>query len=270
MIAHDFIYVRPDTKEEAAKLYRDFASRNIAAHYYGGGSEIITMCRAGSITPGAVIDLKSIPECNALCLQDDHLVIGGCATLRQIKDSKLFPLLGLICGRIADHTNQCRITLGGNLCSTIIYRETAQALLIAEGNVVLMGPSGLRTLPMAEAFSRRMLLEPGEFLLQARIPKNFLGRPYFHVKKTSGEKIDYPLVSVSAMRCAHGMRIAISGYYPYPFRNSALESAFNDKRDVQTLSDFLTEPPISDYQGSSEYRRFVLAQTLAQMMEVTD
>lgn len=267
MIAHDFIYARPDTKEEATQLYSDFARQNIAAMYYGGGSEIITMCRAGSIAPGAVIDLKRISECNALRLMGGGLTIGGCVTLREIKDSKCFPLLGTICGRIADHTNQCRITLGGNLCASIIYRETAQALLIAEAEILLFGPGGFRTLRVAEAFDKRMRLTPGEFFLQARIPAGFIDRPYFHVKKTGSEKIDYPLISVSAMRCEEGMRIAISGYTPYPFRDTGLEAAFNKRQDARTLPDCLSEPPIGDYQGSSEYRRFVLAQTLARMME---
>ena len=31
---------------------------------------------------------------------------GAACTLNQIKESKLFPLLSLACGRIADHTNQ--------------------------------------------------------------------------------------------------------------------------------------------------------------------
>jgi len=139
VIAQDFAYLQPDTKEEAVELFQEYAN----PLYYGGGSEIITMCRAGDLRPAAVIDLKGIPEAGRLGLCGDALVIGGCVSLRQIKDSRLFPLLSAICGRIADHTNQCRITLGGNLCGAIRYRETALALLLTDADIVLFGLDGM-------------------------------------------------------------------------------------------------------------------------------
>jgi len=269
MIAQDFAYAQPDTPEQAVALYQEFA-RHL---YYGGGSEIITMCRAGVISPGGVIDLKQIPQANVLGIAGDSLVIGGCVPLRAIKDSGLFPLLGLICGRIADHTNQCRITLGGNLCGAIIYRETALALLLTDAEVMLFGPGGERTVPVHAVFDGRMRLQPGEFVLQARIPTAFLGFPFVHVKRTAGEKIDYPLLSLSAIACPEGMRFALSGLLPYPFRSTEMEKALNGRsmsRD-QRLDDALTRlpgPPVTDYQGSGEYRRFVLRQTLGQALEV--
>ncbi|MCL2810458.1 MAG: FAD binding domain-containing protein, partial [Clostridia bacterium] len=169
MIARDFAYAQPDTAEQAVALHQEYAQ----AFYYGGGSEIITMCRAGVVAPDAVIDLKQIPEMNVLGVQNGFLVIGGCVPLRAIKDSGLFPLLGLVCGRIADHTNQCRITLGGNLCGTIAYRETVLALLLTDAEVVLFGPKGGRIMSIhaiLDAPVGRLRLEPGEFVLQVCIP----------------------------------------------------------------------------------------------------
>ncbi|MCL1965419.1 MAG: FAD binding domain-containing protein [Firmicutes bacterium] len=269
MIARNFAYLQPDTKEQAAAFYQEFAE----PFYYGGGSEIITMCRAGDIAPDAVIDLKRIPEANVLRLEGDALVIGGCVPLRAIGDSGLFPLLKLVCGRIADHTNQCRITLGGNLCGTIQYRETALALLLADALVVLFGPGGARAVSIHEAFDERMRLLHGEFVLQARIPAQALFLPYVHVKKTAGEKIDYPLVSLSALACGDGVRVALSGLLPYPFRSRAMEDALSNRsesreRRVQNAIQCLPAMPMADYQGSAEYRQFVLRQTLAAMMEV--
>ncbi len=142
MIPLDWVYCRPDTLAEAASAYVDFLKKGLSPVYYGGGSEIITMSRAGSIQPGAVVDLKGIPECLELKRDADKLIIGTANSLSQISESKLFPLLGTAAGRIADHTNQCRITLGGNLCATIIYRETSLPLLLCDAKVVLCGPKG--------------------------------------------------------------------------------------------------------------------------------
>lgn len=271
MIAGSFVYAQPDTKEQAVALYQEYAN----SFYYSGGSEIITMCRFGNIAPGAVIDLKKIPETNILCIRDDHLVIGSCVTLRAIKDSELFPLLGKICGRIADHTNQCRITIGGNMCGTIIYRETVQALLLTDAKVEIFGKNGLQLKSIHSVFNERMRLEPGEFVLRVYISKRYLKTPFNHVKKTSAEKIDYPLLSIAALSCPEGMRFAVSGLFAYPFRSKDLEGAFNNQSasKTQRLQDSLScipGPFIADYQGSAEYRRFVFKQTLAAMMEVTE
>jgi len=275
MIAFDFAYAQPDTMEQAIALHRAY-DRPL---YYGGGSEIIVMCRAGSIAPDAVIDLKRIPEANALYIEGDdqseHLVVGGCVSLRAIKDSGLFPLLGLICGRIADHTNQCRITLGGNLCGTIAYRETVLALLLTDADIVLFGSNGLRVTSVHAAFDGRMRMEPDEFVLQARIPASFLRLRFAHVKKTAGEKIDYPLISVSAIACPDGTRFALSGLLTHPFRDLEMEKALNDRsasrdRRVQSALACLPGEIVADYQGSAEYRRFVLWKTLEAALEALE
>lgn len=268
---NSFAYARPDSVEQAIVLHNEF-SRPL---YYSGGSEIITMHRAGAIAPDALIDLKHIPETHALMIEGDHLVIGSCVTLREIKDSNLFPLLGTICGRIADHTNQCRITLGGNLCATIIYRETAQAMLLADAEAAIAGLGGVRTAPFQDVFQSRMQLQPGEFLLRVRIPRAYLQLPFSHIKKTSSEKIDYPLISLSAIRSNEGVRFAFSGLYDHPMRSLALERAINnrnlDKNErLESALGSLPGPILADYQASSEYRRFVLKQTLAATMEVFD
>lgn len=272
MIAHDFIYYRPDTLREAADVFSQLQSQGKTVLYYGGGSEIITMCRADSIRPDAVIDIKSIPECTELFPEGQTLRIGSACTLNQISTSKLFPLLGLACGRIADHTNQCRITLGGNLCGTILYRETSLPLLLADADITLLGPAGERTVPFPSAFDGRMQLRPGELIVQLCIPAWALSARHFHVKKTANEKIDYPLVSASALCKDNQLRLGFSGICSYPFRSQPIETLINDRTKtiderVEQLPALLPEPPRSDREGSAEYRLFVLRNTLRALLE---
>lgn len=272
MIAHDFLYCRPDTLQEAAEAFPQLKADGLSPIYYGGGSEIITMCRAGSIRPGAVIDLKSIPECLVLEARPDKLILGAAVTLNSIKESKLFPLLGKACGRVADHTNQCRITLGGNLCGTIIYRETSLPLLLSDADAVLFGPKGMRTVAFSDVFRQRMQLFPGEFAVQIHVPVWALNARYFHIKKTAQEKIDYPLVNVTAMERDGFLRVACSGACPFPFRSIAMEQALNNgsasREDrVQAASNFLPSPALTDVEGSGDYRLFVLRRTLLNLLE---
>lgn len=272
MIPFDFVYCRPGTLMEAYEAYTLLRMEGKEPVYYAGGSEIITMCRAGSIKPAAVIDIKRIPECTLFAAGDEGLHIGAACTLNQIKESKLFPLLGLCCGRIADHTNQCRITLGGNLCGTIIYRETSLPLLLSEARISLFGGGGMRTVPFQKVFHGRMRLEPGEFVVQVHVPGWALKAPWFHVKHTANEKIDYPVVTAAALWKDGIMWIAFSGVCSHPFRSLKMEEVLNDcskpvSDRVEAAARLLPEEPYSDAEASGEYRLFVLKNVLQELLE---
>ena len=272
MIPFIFSYYRPDTIKEATDIYSKLQSEGKAVVYFAGGSEIITLCRTSSIQPDAVIDIKNIPECMSLSFDGDKLNIGSVCTLNQIKESKLFPLLGLACGRIADHTNQCKITLGGNICGTIIYRETSLPLLISDADITLCCNDGERTVPFQEIFNKRIVLKPGEIVIQVHIPEWALHARYFHIKETANEKIDYPLVSIAAIQKDDKLRFAFSGVCSYPFRSEKIESILNDKtlsyEERANISvESLPEEAHNYVEGSNNYRIFVFKNTLQNILK---
>ena len=164
MIPFDIVYVRPGTVREAADAYRQLDADGQAPVYYGGGSELISMARLGNAAFGAVIDLKSIPECRVLETDGDSLLLGSAVTLGELVRSGLFPLLGKTAGRIADRTMQNRITLGGNLAATIIYRETVLPLLLSDAALTTAGIGGLSTQQVSRLFRERLMLPKGDFM----------------------------------------------------------------------------------------------------------
>ncbi|MGI6161485.1 MAG: FAD binding domain-containing protein [Christensenellales bacterium] len=272
MIPFDFIYCRPKTLEEAVTTYTQLEKEGKKAVYYAGGSEIITMCRAGTIRPGAVIDIKHIPDCKVLSADGEALHLGAACTLNKIKESRLYDLLRLSCGRIADHTNQCRITLGGNLCGTIIYRETSLPLLVSDATVTLYGPQGQRNLTFESIFDGRARLKKGEMIVKVDVPLWAMKARHFHVKRTQNEKIDYPLISVAAIWKEDFLRVAFSGVCQYPFRSEKIEAALNDRavscaERAEMAAGLLPKEPLSDAKGSGEYRLFVLKNTLEALLE---
>ncbi len=272
MIPFDFIYCRPQTLQEAADAWRMLQAERKNALYYAGGSEIITLCRVGAIRPDAVIDVKCIPELTKISRDDAFLHIGACCTLNQIKESNFYKLLGLACGRIADHTNQCRITLGGNLCGTIIYRETSLPLLLCDASVTLSTPDKERIRPLQSIFGEKMKLLPGELLTGVHIPAWALTAPYAHIKKAANEKIDYPLVSIAALRKDGVLRAAFSGICSHPFRCEAIESVLNDNTlspaaRAERAAALLPAPPVNDAEASEKYRLFVFQNTIRELLE---
>ena len=275
MIPFDFDYYRPDTIGEADEIYKELDFQRKKPLYYSGGSEIISMARAGSINTKAVIDLKAIPECNMLEFQGNMLVIGSSVTLSKISESKLFPLLGLACGRIADHTMQCKITLGGNIAGTIIYKEAILPLLLSDCNVIITSNGQLKKLPIQDVFNKSLQLSKGDFIVQFIINKEYTSLPYAHIKKTKNEKIDYPLISLSALKKENRIRLAMSGVCSFPFRSYLIEDDLNNlsKSCPDRASDVLSHLPsyvLNDVTGSDGYRKFVLRDTLINIMKTLE
>lgn len=267
MIPFDFAYYRPDSLLEAVEAFRDLTTQKMEPLYYGGGTEIITLAQANNLMTQAVIDLKKIPECNVLELRNNHLIIGSCVTLTRITESKIFPLLVKACGRIADHTVQGKITLGGNISGTIIYRETVLPLLLTDSEAIIMGEDGPRQVPFNQIFSKRLDLKRGEFLVQVIIDQKYLHLPYVHVKKTKNEKIDYPLVSLAAIKKDDYIRVGFSGVCAFPFRSLQLEEVLNNKdlsledRINRALTK-LPAPILDNIDASAKFREYVLKNTL--------
>lgn len=271
MITFDFEYYRPTSVDQAVQLFQHLDQTGKKPRYYGGGTEIISMGRMDNISAGSVIDIKEIPECRVLEIKEDHLVIGAGVTLTRIHESNIFPLLAQTGARVADHTVQNKITLGGNLCGTIIYREAVLPLLLADAEIIVAGPQGKKALPISQIFDQRMKLQRGEMIVQVKVFKPFLSYPYIHVKRTRQDKIHYPLVTICAMQADDKIRAAFSGVCPFPFRSNEMEKELNkssmpvEQRVDQAIE--LTPAGLpDDLEGSSAYRKFVMKNLLTSIV----
>lgn len=271
MIAFDFEYYKPNFIEEAVNTFSKLESEGKDPLYYGGGTEIISMARMGNLKMGAVIDIKGISECNILGFQGNQLLVGAAVTLTQIAESNLFPLLGKTSKRVADHTIQGKVTLGGNIAATIIYREAVLPLLLCDAQIIAAGKNGTRIVPISEVFNQELKLPKDEFLVQFIIDKDYVSLPYGHVKKVRHDKIDYPLVTSAALKKDGRIRIAFSGVCSFPFRSLELENELNNtnvkvEERINNAMSCLPDQIMSDLLGSSEYRGFVLKNIMSTMI----
>lgn len=272
MISFDFEYYKPTTIEEAISLFVELESQNKEPLYYSGGTEIISMSRMNDIFTKAVIDIKEIPECNIFEVQDNKLVIGSAVTLTKICEANLFPLLARVSRYTADHTSRNKITLGGNICGKIPYRETMLPFLICDSQVVIAGKDGKKALPVSEIFDRKLKLNKGELLVQVITDSIYLDLPYESIKRTKQERIDYPLISIAAIKIGNMIKIGLSGLCAFPFRSLEIEKILNDNNTSieEKINNVLNHIPYSilnDIQGSSEYRKFVLKNMLSDTLE---
>lgn len=264
MLAFDFDYYLPDTINEAVDIYESVRKEGKTPLYYGGGTEIISMGRVFNVKPDAVIDYKNITECRGAGTDGRAIFFGSAATLNDIIESKLYPLLGLAAGRIADHTVRCKMTLGGNLAGTIYYHETLPPLLLADSTVYLAGPSGMRQAPLIDILNSKNGLSPGELIVRISLDKKFASLPYIHVKKSKIEKIGYPLITFFAIYDEGILNAAVSGMCDYPFRFESIDIK-NDRSPgdlARQLAERIPRPVLDDIGGCSAYRDFVFKKTL--------
>lgn len=271
MIPFDFEYYRPDSIQEAMKLFQQLDKEGKKPLYYGGGTEIITFGRSQRIRTKAVIDIKDIPECNVCEWKDDKLFLGATLTITDVQEAQVFPLLGETAGRAADRTARNKITIGGNVAGRIRYREAVLPFLLADSTFVIAGIEGIKHVPVHQAFRKTLQLQKGEFLVQIITDQRYVTAPYYSVKKRQLEKIDYPLVTVAAIKYGDEIRMACSGLCAFPFRSFMIEVALNNKhipleKRIERALTYIPAPVLDDIRGSRAYRTFVFQYVLYDML----
>lgn len=275
MIAFDFEYYKPNSLKEAVNRYKEAHLANQKAIYFSGGTEFITFARKGRSHADVVIDLKAIAECHRLEMDGNELVIGAAMSLNEIAESNYFPLLGDISKRIADHTSRNKITIGGNINSHLMYKETILALLLTDAQVEIIGESGKKRLPLEKIYKEKIQLKGGELLSQIRIPRENLQLPFAFMKRTKFSAVGYPVVSIASVLKDGEIRMAFSGLCAAPFRSKQMEKTLNQlslpvEARIQQVVEEIPAPIIDDVNGSARYREFIAAQLIQQMMDVLE
>lgn len=109
-------YQRPLTTSAAAELLA--AS---GAHPLGGGTDLLVTMREGIVRPSEVVDLRGLPDADAITWgEDGSLKLGAAVRIATIaSDPRIreqFPALAIACDAVGSPALRNMGTLGGNLC----------------------------------------------------------------------------------------------------------------------------------------------------------
>jgi xanthine dehydrogenase molybdenum-binding subunit len=248
-------YHRPETTAEALQAKQDHRH----SVYLSGGTEILTRARERRLKPGALVDLMGIPELRELKSGNRGQRFGATLRLNELAEQKSYPLLARACGGIADHTVRNSITLGGNIAGKLPYREALLPFLLVETTVHLESPAGPREVPLREIFSKRLHLQADELILALSVPSRLPDR-WFYSRHTADSRVDYPLMTLCAVRDRDGVRCALGGFAPYPL---VLDQVGTVREGLDTLG----AQAVTDLRGSGEYRVALLEMTLDQALQ---
>lgn len=274
MVPFNLLYYRPDTIPEALDLYQRLRREHRNPAFYGGGTEILTRTRIQDAHFDAVIDLKGIPELKVHQQCQNALKFGAALSLTDLADENLWPLLTATVDRVADHTSRGQITLGGNLFSTLPYREAMLPFLIMDSaQATVASPTGIHTDRFQDLYDQSMKVKPGEFLIAITVDGQEAQSQGFRSRKmTRIDWIDYPLVTIALSRRDNDqMRAAFSGWTRYPFVSGRVNKILSSpsktaSERAQDAIQHMPMPALSDIHGSKKYREFVAQYTLAQML----
>jgi aerobic carbon-monoxide dehydrogenase medium subunit len=263
-----FDYHAPRTIEQAVDLLARYGGE---AKVLAGGQSLMPMLNFRLARPAALVDVNRISE--LAYLREDHgtLAFGALTRQRTIEFSPLvarrLPLLREATRWVGHLPIRSRGTIGGSLAHADPSAEYPAVLTALDGEVVVQGPRGRRTLKPAGLFETYLTtrLAPDELLVEVRLPAAPAGAGYAF-EEFARRHGDFALVGIAASivrdgsRCT-AARLAAAGAGPVPVRLRAAEEIL--QRDglgdaaLEAASARAAElvEPDSDVHASAAYRR---------------
>jgi carbon-monoxide dehydrogenase medium subunit len=234
-----------------------------------GGHSLIPLMRIRLAAPTALIDLGKLDNLRYIREDGDHLAIGALTRHREIHFNELVNehcgILSYAAGLLGDPSVQHRGTIGGVLAHGDPAGDMPSVMCALEGELVIQGPEGERTVPALEFFKDYLFtdLEPQEVVTEVRVPK--LGsNTGWSYKKFSRRSQDWAVVGVAAVveksdGNIDSARIGLTSMGSTPLRASAAEQALTGASSDQIAeaanSADEDTSPASDDAASAEFRR---------------
>jgi carbon-monoxide dehydrogenase medium subunit len=239
------------------------------ARLLAGGHSLIPLMRLRLAAPTTLIDLGRLDDLRYVRDDGDHLAIGALTHHREILNNELVNehcgILGYTAGLLGDPSVQHRGTIGGTLAHGDPAGDMPSVICALEGELVVKGPDGERTVPALEFFKDYLFtdLEPQEVVTEVRVPKlgSTTGWSY---KKFSRRSQDWAVVGVAAVverdnGSISSARIGLTSMGSTPIRASAVEEALSGASadQVAEAANSADEgtSPASDDAASAEFRR---------------
>ncbi|MDA0264311.1 MAG: xanthine dehydrogenase family protein subunit M [Chloroflexi bacterium] len=270
-----FEFVSPSSIEEAVKV---LASNGNKARIMAGGTDMLVQMRAGRRTAPLVVDIKGIPELNAVSYDASKgLTLGAAVPLYKIYQDKTlaaaYPGLMDAASLIGGIQIQGRATIGGNICNAAPSGDAIPVVIALGGTCTIAGPNGTRELAAEDVCTApgRNALEDGEIMVSISFPapKDKSGASYLRFIPRNEMDIAVAGVGSSVQLDASGQnfvsaRISLASVAPTPvFAKEAGDSLAGkpvSEESIQQASELAqaAAKPISDMRGTIRQRTHLI------------
>ena len=233
MFAADFEYRKAGSIAEAVQLLSD----NPGAKLLAGGHSLIPLMRFRLARPEVVIDIGGIANLRGITVDGDTINIRALTTHAEIAASadvqRSNGLLAEAAGGIGDPAVRNRGTIGGNLAHADPASDWATVLTALGATVSAQGPSGSRTIAVADlvedAFTT--VLAEDELITTVSVPVLAANQRAEYAKMAHPASF-YAVVGGAVVVTMDGDRctaasVAVGGLTPRPVKAPAVEQALS-------------------------------------------
>ena len=270
----------PKTLKEALRLQ---ANEQTRGKLLAGGTDLMVQWAAGVPIPERATSLWNLPELCTIEVFPDFIEIGSGVTHAFLRDCtqihRHLPALITAATSVGANQIQTRGTLGGNAANASPAGDTAPALLVTGGSVLLASLEGTREVPLNLFWTgyRKIEARPDEIILAFRLPKRGKAAERFRKIGTRQAQAISKVMAASRIRVTHGYvesaAIALGSIAPTPVRLMAVEEFLAGKKLTPALVDEAekiaqtTVQPIADIRSSAEYRRWASGRLVRDALE---
>jgi CO/xanthine dehydrogenase FAD-binding subunit len=268
-----FDYASPRSVSEAVGLLASHPGARLLA----GGTDLLVQLRAGRKETDYVVDLKRIPELNAIDYDPQRgLTLGAAVPCYRIYGdsavSRNYAALAEVAALIGGTQIQGRASIGGNLCNAAPSADSIPLLIAMGARCRIAGTKGTREIAVEDfcIAPGRTVLEAGELLVSLHLPppKPHSGARYLRFIPRNEMDIAVAGAGVEVVLengTFRSARIALASVAPTPlFVREAGEGLAGkpvNEAGIAAAADAARSAakPITDMRGTAEYRRHLCA-----------
>jgi len=241
-----------------------------------GGTATILMMKTGLFRPARLVSLRGI-EAEHRGIEESvggGVRIGAMATLvsleRSVAVAEAAPVITQTLRTLSNVRVRNVATLGGHLAHADPHMDLPPVLIALGASLTVTGPSGARSLEVADLFSGYLetTLEPGELIIEIDIPPQGSRRATY-LKCTTRSADDWPALGLAVSLETDGdairdARVVVGAATETPRRlagaEAALTGAVIDPAVLRRAGDAAADEAEieADAQGSAAYKRELL------------
>ena len=267
-----FDYVAPRTVAEAVD---HLARHGRDARVLAGGQSLVRLMNTRLATPAVVVDINRVEGLDAIAVENGSVRIGALARQRAAELSDVVrtaaPLFAEAGTHVAHPSVRRRGTVVGSIAFADPSAELPAALLALDGEAIVSGPDGERTVAAADLFTGAFAtsLAPGELITAVRVPRETAPRSGSAWVEVSRRHGDLPVCGAGAVvtlddgGAIASARVALCGVGATPVRATAVEEALTGTEPADEAISRAADragrdlDPPSDPHGSADFRRHV-------------
>ncbi len=276
-VLKEFGYFDPSKVDDAVSILGELGSRIMIL---AGGTDLLNQMKLRQVNPELLLSLINIRELEHI-RYDKGLKIGALTSITAIRESEIIRngFISLYDAAEWFGTPQIRnmATVGGNVCRSSPSSDMVAPLMALDGMLRLVGPKGVRTVPMEEfaTGSGENVLDC-EILTEVIVPQQEepFGTAFIKLKRSSA---DLAKVSCAVrIRMKDGqcedIRIVLGAVADKVFRAKAAEEVMRG----ETVTDAVIEEagkrasqeaqPITDVRSTAEYRMQMISVLVKRMI----